>query len=202
MAKSNTNVNINDLLLPEVLRKISSQITPTRKRDMLLKFRDTPHHPALMTLFILIYDWSIEFSVPDGIPPNLKLNRVPVGTEHTYLRTEYSKLQHLVVNPANVLAKSRTEQIYIQLLENLHHTEAQLLLRIINRCVFKDWGTEKKYNIPFSLVQSVYPEIIWFNRGNGKEPEKYDPFVHLKDEVGSSVDDSITEEHNNNNVEY
>ena len=183
MPKKNpqTNVSLDDMLLPEILHKISVQTNPTRKKDLIIKLRDTSHNASLMTIFILIYDWSLEFIVPDGIPPGLKLNRCPPGTEHTYLRNEYTKLQHLVVNPGNKLTKQRVEQIYIQLLENLHHTEATLLLRVINKCCFKDWLDEKAYKIPFKVVTEVYPEIIWFNRGNGIEPVKYNPFDHLKD---------------------
>jgi hypothetical protein len=181
MSNNKTNQpNLNDMLLPEILRKISSQVTPTRKKELMIKLRDSVHHNSLMTMFILIYDWSIEFKVPDGIPSDLKLNRVPSGTNHTYLRTEYTKLQHLVVSPNNQLPQAKVEQLYVQLLENLHHTESHLLLRVINKSVFTGWFDEKKYNIPFKLVQEAYPEVVWFVRGNGVEPAKYNPFDHLK----------------------
>lgn len=185
MSKS-TQVDIDSMLMPEIFRKISSQVNLTRKRDLILKLKTSVHAPALLVMFLLIYDWSIEFRIPDGTPPGLKLNRVPPGTDHTVLRTQFAKLYNFIVGGNSGISQAKLEQLYIQILENLHHTEADFMLRIFNKAMFKDWGDDKKYNIPFKLVEEAYPEIIWFNRGNGKEPESFNPFG-VSETLGEAV---------------
>lgn len=176
------------MLLPEIFHKISTQVTPTRKKDLLIKLQSSVHSQALMTVLILIYDWSLEFRVPDGTPSGIKLNRVPPGTDHTVLRTEYTKLYNFIVGGNDNLSQLKVESIYVEMLENLHHTEADFLLRIFNRAMFKDWGNEKRYKIPFKVVADAYPDIKWFCRGKGVEPERFDPFL------GMDTDNSETEE--------
>jgi hypothetical protein len=189
---SKTAASLDNMLLPEILRKISNQVGTTNKRRLLLQLKDSIHAPSLLTIFLLIYDWSIEFRVPDGIPPGLKLNRVPAGTDHTILRNEYKKLYNILVGGNPGLSDKKVMDLYVDILENLQHTEAELLLRIVNKCCFKVYGDDKKYSIPFKLIQEVYEkEVTWFNRGNGKEPVKYNPFAN-----STGLDSTVQEDDN------
>jgi hypothetical protein len=56
------------------------------------------------------------------------------------------------------LSKTRRESMFIQILEVLHPTEANLL------CLVKDKLLEKQYKITKGVVESAYPDIQWGGR--------------------------------------
>ena len=74
----------------------------------------------------------IEWDLPEGTPPFIT-NEAPVGTEHTLLKTEARRLFNFLKGGNNTLSKTRKETLFIQMLEGLHKTEADLLINIKDR---------------------------------------------------------------------
>jgi Family of unknown function (DUF6433) len=171
MSNANTNPSIVDMTFPEIFRKISSAVGINRKADLLKEYRNTVHGNALTILIVLIYDWSIEYRLPEGVPPYTR-NENPLGTDHTRLLREANKLYRFVVGGCN-LTDNKVQTMYIELLESLHETESSLLNRIFNRSFDKLWEGDRKYVIPLESVKIAFPEIL-FNgsRGNRKQPTK------------------------------
>ena len=114
-----------ELLLSEVLQKVSNAKTKVEKIKLLQKFNSQ----ALRTILIWNFDESIYSNVPEGEVPYTP-NDAPLGTDHTRLWSEYKGLYRVVKGGADKLTRTRRENLFIQLLENLHPDEAEIVALI------------------------------------------------------------------------
>ena len=140
------------LLLNEVLQKISNAKTKTQK----IKLLQEHNSPALRQILIANFDESIISMLPKGEVPYEK-NEAPEETEHTKLVHEYRKLYLFFKGGANV-SQSRRETLFIQLLEGLHQGEAEVLT------LMKDKKIGKRWKITKQCVEEAYPQIQWGGR--------------------------------------
>ncbi len=145
---------VEKMLLSEVLQKVSNAKTKKEKVVLLRKYST----PALRSILIWNYDESVVSMVPSGDVPYTK-NDSPAGTDHTILFHEYKKLYHFVKGGNDGLAKTKREQMFIQLLEGLHMDEANVL------CLTKDKKLGKRYKVTKACISEAFPEIEWGNRG-------------------------------------
>ena len=140
------------LLLNEVLQKISNAKTKTQK----IKLLQQHNSPALRQILIANFDESIISMLPAGDVPYEK-NEAPEDTEHTKLVHEYRKLYLFFKGGANV-SQTRRETLFIQLLEGLHKGEAEVLI------LMKDKKLGKRWKITKQCVEEAYPQITWGGR--------------------------------------
>ena len=73
------------------------------------------------------FDPKIKWSIPEGEVP-YRANDVPAGTEHTVLAMESKKLWHFIKGADAQTPQHKKEQMFIQMLEGLHDSEAKLLI--------------------------------------------------------------------------
>lgn len=144
---------VEKMLLSEVLQKVSNAKTKKEKIQLLRKYGT----PALRAILIWAYDPTVISMLPPGEVPYTK-NDSPPGTEHTMLFNEYKKLYHFVKGGNDGLSKMKREQMFIQLLEGLHETEAAVLSLV------KDKKLNKRYKITKACVSEAFPQIQWGNR--------------------------------------
>ena len=140
------------LLLNEVLQKVSNAKTKAQKIKLLTEYNT----PALRSILIANFDESVISMLPDGEVP-YKKNDAPEDTEHTKLAHEYRKLYLFFKGGANV-SQTRRETLFIQLLEGLHHKEAEVLTLMKDRQIGKRWKITK------ACVEEAFPSIEWGNR--------------------------------------
>ena len=101
---------------------------------------------ALTLLFQHAFDPAKKFLLPDGDPP-YKPDAAPIGMSMGILRQE---LKRFYVFCRADLPAIRREDLFIQLLEGVHPSEAELLLSV------KDQNITKKYkNITHELVYNL-----------------------------------------------
>jgi|TARA_B100000073_G_scaffold115788_1_gene93650 hypothetical protein len=141
------------LLISEVLQKVSNAKTKAQK----IKILQENNTPALRSLLIVNYDDSIISLLPPGEVPYTP-NDAPAGTEHTVLEHEYRKLYLFFKGGSNSLQQSKRESLFIQMLEGLQETEAQVLI------LAKDKKLQKKYKITKACVEGAFPTIQWGGR--------------------------------------
>ena len=111
------------LLFSEILDKVHKAKTKAQKVKIL---RD--HNNASLRMVIKSsFDPKIEWAMPEGSPPFMP-NDAPAGTDHTRLATEAKKLYHFIKGGDNVTAKTKKENMFIQMLEGLHESEAKLIV--------------------------------------------------------------------------
>lgn len=143
----------NQMLLSEVLQKVSNAKTKSQKIKILKDYRTE----ALVSIFIWNYDTSVKSMIPEGEVP-YKVNEAPIGTEHTRLIQEYRKLFHFVKGGNDSLNRSTRERMFIQMLEGLSAEESNLI------CLVKDKNLQKKYKVTKACIDEAYPDIEWGNR--------------------------------------
>ncbi len=106
----------------EILELVSKQKTAVKKIEVLQEYRTE----ALTAVLIWNFDDSVVSLVPEGDVPYEK-NDVPVGTDHTSLRKEWKNLYHFVKGGNATLSTMRRESMFIQMLEGLHTSEAEII---------------------------------------------------------------------------
>ena len=112
------------LLFSEVLDRVHKAKTKDQKVKIL---RDN-NTPALRSVLKASFDPNIAWVLPEGDVPYRK-NDAPIGTEHTTLATESRKLFHFIKGGDGTTPAWKKEQMFVQLLEGLHETEAALLVQ-------------------------------------------------------------------------
>ena len=138
-----------ELTIAEVLTKVNNAKDKTKKIAVLKQYNSQ----SLRMILKGSFDPNIKWSLPKGTPPYIA-NEAPLGTEHTMLRTEAKKLWHFVEGADAETTKTKKETMYIQILEGLHKTEAQVLLDM------KDKKLNKVYK---GLSESVVKEAFGWN---------------------------------------
>lgn len=111
------------LLFSEVLDKVHKAKT----KDQKVKILREHNTPALKSIIKASFDPKIQWIIPAGDVP-YKRNDAPIGTEHTVLATQSNKLWHFIRGADNDTPQFRKEEMFIQMCEGLHETEAALLV--------------------------------------------------------------------------
>ena len=112
-----------DLLISEILEKVSKVKTKKEKVKLLQKY----NHDALRMVIKSSFDPKIEWALPDGDVPYTR-NDAPEGTEHTSLSYESRKLYHFIKGGDNQITQNKREAMFVQMLEGLHESEAAVLV--------------------------------------------------------------------------
>jgi len=144
------------LLISEIIKKASNAKTKAEKIKIL---RDN-NTQALRSVLKWNFDSNIISDLPEGDVPFNK-NDAPIGTEHTVLEREVKNLYRFIKG-ANTLTRFKREQLFIQLLEGLHESEAEII------CLVKDKKIQDKYRLTFAVVKEAFPEIKWSNDAASK----------------------------------
>ena len=137
------------LLISEVIKKASNAKTKAEK----IKILQENNSQALRSVLKWNFEPKIISDIPEGEVP-FKRNDAPIGTEHTMLEREGRNLWRFIKG-ANSLTRFKREQLFIQLLEGLHESEADII------CLVKDKQLHKKYRITKAVVTSAFPNIQW-----------------------------------------
>ena len=137
------------LLISKVIKKASNAKTKAEK----IKILQENNSQALRSVLKWNFEPKILSDIPEGEVP-FKRNDAPIGTEHTMLEREAKNLWRFIKG-ANSLARFKREQLFIQMLEGLHESEADII------CLVKDKQLHKKYRITKAVVTSAFPNIQW-----------------------------------------
>ncbi len=134
------------LLLSEILDKVKKAKTKEEKRAI-LKQHETP---CLRGLMRINFDDSVKMDLPEGTPPFKRETQKPIGHTHTILEYEYRKF-YIWLDPKQRISATKKENAFIQTLEALHYTEADLL------CLIKDKNLRHKFpSITDDLIRDVF----------------------------------------------
>ena len=137
------------LLISEIIRKASNAKTKAEK----IKILQDNNSQALRSVLKWNFEPAIVSDLPEGDVPFTR-NDAPMGTEHTMLEREARNLWRFI-RGANSLSRFKREQLFVQMLEGLHESEADIV------CLVKDKQLHKKYRITKSVVTSAFPNIQW-----------------------------------------
>lgn len=138
-----------DQLVSEIIQKVSNCKTRDEKIEILRHYDS----PALRAVLIWNFDPRVESALPEGEVPYTP-NDAPIGTEHTKIISEWRKFNYFVKGVTNT-PQAKRETMFIQMLESLHESEAELM------CYLKDKQLHKRYKITKAVVQEAFPDIVW-----------------------------------------
>ena len=121
-------------LLSEIFTKVNNAKDKPKKIAVLKEYESEQMKMVLKGAF----DPKIEWELPEGTPPYIE-NDVPEGTEHTYLEDEAKRLWHFVKGADPATNKLQKATLFIQMLEGLHSSEAEVLLDVKNKSLNKTY---------------------------------------------------------------
>ena len=144
-------------LFSEILEEVAKAKTKYKKIQLLRKHETVELRMVLKGSF----DPSIIWALPEGEVPYIP-NDAPAGTEHTLLSKQVRILTNFIKGDVPNLTQGKREQMYIQLLEGLHKSEAELMVAV------KDKKVHTKYK---GLSTNVVKEAFGWN-DNFRIPKK------------------------------
>lgn len=152
---------VNKTLISEVLQRVSNAKTKNEKIAILQEYKS----PALTKILLCNFAKSIRFVFPDGETPYTPSN-LPAGVEHKTLFTQHEELERYITKTVGDvtyfgcsggtrprLPQIKKEQLWVQLLEILHASEAELLDLV------KDKKLTSRYKITKQNVIDAFPEL-------------------------------------------
>ena len=152
---------VSKTFISEVLQRVSNAKTKDEKVKILVEYKS----PALTKILLCNFAKNIRFVFPDGATPYTPSN-LPPGIEHQVLFSEHRHLDLYITKTVNGvtyfgcsggvkprLPQLKKEQLWIQLLEVLHASEAELLDLV------KDKKLTSRYKVTKQNVIEAFPEL-------------------------------------------
>tara|TARA_B000000609_G_C24164176_1_gene345766 strand:+ start:782 stop:1246 length:465 start_codon:yes stop_codon:yes gene_type:complete len=137
------------LLIPEVFEKFESL---TKKEDK-VKFLKENNHPALQDILRINFDADVVSVLPLGAPPYEK-DDAPKGHSSSSLFKLHRQFKYFFKGPfANQVQPIRREGIFLNILESIHPTEADVLVAAKDRKL-------KVKGLTKALVDEAFPGLI------------------------------------------
>ena len=150
----------NTLLFSEILDKVHKAKT----KDQKVRILRENNTAALRSIIKSSFDPKIQWVVPEGDVPFTE-NYAPAGTEHTTLAMESKKLWHFIKGADSETPQWKKEQMFVQMCEGLHKSEAELLVNA------KD---KKLHQVYKGLSTNVVREAFgWSENFMTEAPERY-----------------------------
>ena len=150
----------NTLLFSEILDKVHKAKT----KDQKVRILRENNTAALRSIIKSSFDTKIQWVVPEGDVPFTE-NDAPAGTEHTTLAMESKKLWHFIKGADSETPQWKKEQMFVQMCEGLHKSEAELLVNA------KD---KKLHQVYKGLSTNVVREAFgWTENFMAETPERY-----------------------------
>ena len=165
------------LLFSEVLDEVHKAKTKDQKVKILRRHNTEAFRIVLKSSF----DPKIEWAMPEGKVPYVP-NDAPAGTEHTVLAAQANKLWHYIKGADRATSQPKKEQMFIQLLEGLHSSEAELL------CDAKD---KKLHQVYKGLSTNVVKEAFGWNDDFIIPDPSDTPYITTRRSASGLVDDPI-----------
>ena len=121
-------------LISEILTMVNNAKVKEKKIEVLRKYDS----PGLRMVMKASFDPKIVWRLPDGDVP-FKKNDAPEGTQHTRLENEARLLYNFVKGGNDKLPQHKCENMFIQMLEGLHESEAKVLIDVKNKSLNKTY---------------------------------------------------------------
>ena len=136
------------LSIPIIFEDIAKAKSVTERKKILLEHESNP----LKELLKYAFHPDIKFLLPEGAPP---YKTVGSRDEYnpTYLYPNIRKLYLFVEGGNEGLTTLRREQLFIQLLEELHPKEAEVVIQVKDKKL-------KYRGLTYKLVKETFPDLI------------------------------------------
>ena len=141
-------------LVSELFKAVHGKKDKTGKISLLSQYK----RDDVKALLIWNFDKEIKSAIPEGEVP-YKKNEAPINSGgHTRLVHEWKTLYNFIRGGNDKLSQMKRENMFIQLLESLHESEAELLMLV------KDKKLQSQYRITRAVVEAVFEDIHWIDK--------------------------------------
>ena len=156
------------MLFSELLDKVHKAKTKEQKVQILRE----NNTDSLRKFLKAAFDPKLKWIFPEGEVPYTP-NEAPAGTEHTVLATEARKLWHFIEGADNVTKQHQKENMFFQMLEGLHDSEAKLLVMAKDKKLHQHYkGLSSNvvkeafdWDDNFLVVDNTYPQAAGLASG-------------------------------------
>lgn len=139
------------MLVSEILTLVEKAKTKEEKKQILLQHNN---NHAMLFMFCLSYDPKISWYLPEGAPPFKREVDKPMGYHQTTIQNELRRF-YIWGNPDTNIPKVKKEALFIEMLEGLHYTEADIVIAC------KDKKLHSLYkSVTEDLVREVFPNML------------------------------------------
>jgi hypothetical protein len=136
------------------IHQVLEEMDKAKSKEAKLNVLRAYDHVVLRGILQINYDPRVKFNLPEGEPPFKKDTSIPNGYSETSLFTEFRRFYIWLDSNVN-LTRMRKEQLFIQMLEGIHWTEAEVV------CLAKDRKLDTKYkSLKEDFVREVWPDLL------------------------------------------
>jgi hypothetical protein len=137
-------------LVPQILEEVEK----AQSKESKIKVLRSYEHPVLRGVLQINFNPDVKVNLPEGEPPFKKDTNTPMGYSETNLYAEFRRFYIWLDEKVN-LTKIKREQLFIQFLEGIHWTEAEVI------CLAKDKKLQTKYkSLKEDLVREAFPTLL------------------------------------------
>jgi hypothetical protein len=136
------------LSIPRIFEEVAAASSFGARKKVLLDNESNP----LKELLKYAFHPDIKFALPSGSPP-FKTVGSPDEYNPTYLYPNIKKFYLYIEGGHDGLTALRREQLFVQMLEGLHPTEANVVLQVKDKKL-------KFRGLTYKLVKDTFPEIL------------------------------------------
>jgi Family of unknown function (DUF6433) len=134
--------------------QIFEEVEKAGSKESKIKVLRSYETPVLIGVLQVNFNPEVKLSLPEGEPPFKKDTSIPTGYSETNLYTEWRRMYIWLDEKIN-LTRARKEQLFVQMLEGVHWTEAEVV------CMAKDKKLQSKYkSLKEDLVREAFPNIL------------------------------------------
>ena len=134
--------------------QIFDEVEKASNKETKIKVLRAYDHPILKGMLQINFDPNIKMDLPVGEPPFKKDTSIPAGYSETNLFAEFRRM-YIWLEPNVNLNKFRKEQLFVQMLEGIHWTEAEAV------CLAKDKKLQTKYkSLKEELIREAFPGLL------------------------------------------
>lgn len=138
-------------LVSELFENVEKLETKEEKIALLRQNGET----IVKAILHMNYEGTVKWLLPEGEPPFNKEKDRPIGHQQTTLILELRRFYLWFQKDLN-LTNVKKEQLFIDMLNGLHWTEAELI------CLAKDKKVHTKYpSLTIDLVKETFPDITF-----------------------------------------
>jgi len=134
--------------------QIFEEVEKASGKDSKVRVLRAYDHPILRGMLQINFDPTVTLDLPEGEPPFKKDITIPLGYSETNLFAEFRRMYVWIDRNINV-TRIKKEQLFIQLLEGIHWTEAEAV------CLAKDKKLQTKYKtLKEDIVREAFPNLL------------------------------------------
>ena len=143
--------------IPQVFEEVEKAKTREEKIRVLRKYNDSqewPYGNMLRGFINLNFRANIQFQLPEGAPPYKADKEREIGYTESNLFQEYRRL-NLWVNAQSDLPRFKRENLFVQMLEAIHWTEAEFIIAVKDRKL-----THVYPSVTVDLIREALPQML------------------------------------------